>query len=261
VNFYHLTRGEKILCLKRTNVLDLLKKHTSIRSYQSTDIPENELRQMISSAQHAASSNFVQAYSIIRITDFEKRQSLAKLSKNKQQILSAPVVLLFCADLKRVEHACQIHDVSLDGQTVEDFIITIVDTALFAQNFVVAAESLGYGICYIGGVRNNPEAISELVQLPDKVIPLFGMTVGVPAEEQWVKPRLPVEAILHDNYYDEEKYNNLLQTYDETMNAYYKNRLTNTKDTNWSKSMSEFFNIPRRLHMKKFVQKRGFTLK
>lgn len=245
---------------KQLNVLDLLKSHTSIRSYESTSIPDKELKQMIFSAQHAASSNFIQAYSVVRVTDPDKIKSLAELSKNERQIMSAPVVLVFCADLKRVEHACKKNNIDLGDHNIEDFIVTVVDTALFAQNFVIAAESLGYGICYIGGVRNNPKDISDLVQLPDKVFPLFGITVGVPAEEQWVKPRLPVEAILHDNTYDEEKYEDILDTYDETMATYYKERLSNTKDTNWSKTMSEFLKHPRRLHMKEFIRSKGFNL-
>ncbi|CAM5624427.1 FMN reductase (NADPH) OS=Lysinibacillus sphaericus OX=1421 GN=nfrA1 PE=3 SV=1 [Lysinibacillus sphaericus] len=44
---------------------------------------------------------------------------------------------------------------------------------------MIAAESMGYGICYIGGVRNKPEEISELLNLPDYVFPLFGLTIGV----------------------------------------------------------------------------------
>src|SRR5699024_9566544 len=67
--------------------------------------------------------------------------------------------------------------------------VAVVDTALFGQNFALAAESMGYGICYIGGVRNNPKQISELFNLPEHVIPLFGMTVGVPVKLNEVKPR------------------------------------------------------------------------
>src|SRR5699024_8139866 len=131
-------------------------------------------------------------------------------------------------------------------------IVTTVDTALFAQNFVVAAESRGYGICYIGGVRNNPAQISELVHLPNNVFPLFGMTVGVPAVVQQVKPRLPVEAILHENSYDEKKYTEILNQYDEITEAYYKERTTNKKATNWTTTMADFLENPRREHMQEF---------
>ena len=76
----------------------------------------------------------------------------------------------------------------------EDFIVATVDASLFCAK-ALAAESLGYGICYIGGIRNNPGEVSELLHLPDKVYPVFGMTVGVPDEDHGVKPRLPIAAI------------------------------------------------------------------
>lgn len=256
ISKYDNYKGE--FTLTKQQITELLKSHTSIRQYKSTPIHDDELKEMIHAAQHASSSNFIQAYSIIRIRDTERKKLLTQFASNKQQILSAPVVLIFCADLKRVEYACQKHDVQYDEHNLENFIVSVVDTALLAQNFATAAEAKGYGLCYIGGVRNNPEQISELVGLPDQVFPLFGMTVGVPDEQQWVKPRLPVEAILHDEHYDEEKYEEILHDYDELMNKYYKERLTNTKDSNWSKSMAEFLKDPRRDHMEAFIRSKGF---
>lgn len=242
------------------DISKLLKRHTSIRDYKPTPIDEAELKLMLHAAQHAASSNFIQAYSVVHITDHDKIKQLATLADNERQILSAPVVLLFCADFKRLQWACAMQNVNIEENNLENFIITTVDTALFAQNFAIAAESRGYGMCYIGGVRNNPQAISELVNLPDYVFPLFGMTVGIPAEEQQVKPRLPVEAILHENSYDSHKYDPILKAYDETMATYYKERSTNQKNTNWTKTIANFLKNPRREHMHEFIRSRGFDI-
>ncbi|RPF54259.1 oxygen-insensitive NADPH nitroreductase [Aquisalibacillus elongatus] len=242
------------------DTMDLLKRHVSIRKYKDTEIANEDLHELIDAAQHAASSNFVQAYSIVRVTDAEKREALAELSRNEQQIMSAPVVLLFCVDFKRLEYALKKNGEELDMTGLENFLVGTTDTSLFAQNFAVAAESKGYGICYIGGVRNNPEQISELVSLPDHVFPLFGMTIGVPDETQYVKPRLPVEAILHENEYDEEKYPSIIEKYDEDMAEYYQSRLTNRRVGTWSETMAKMLKAPRRLHMREFVLSKGFSL-
>lgn len=241
-------------------VTELLKKHTSIRQYKKDAIPDEHLHDMIHAGQHAASSNFVQAYSIVRVTDPDKIEALAELSNNPKQIKSAPVVLLFCADLKRLEYGCREQGVELTSEGLENFIVSTVDTALFAQNFVVAAESMGYGICYIGGVRNNPEQISELVSLPDQVYPVFGMTVGVPDEEHEVKPRLPVEAILHENEYDESKYEKIVKDYDQKMSDYYQSRSSNRRKVTWSETMAKMMGQPRRKHMREFIEKKNFDL-
>ena len=87
---------------------------------------------------------------------------------------------------------------------------------------------------------------------------MFAMTIGVPDEANEVKPRLPVEAIIHENSYNAEKYDEFIPAYDETMNDYYLSRGSNQKDAAWSDSMAEFLGAPRRTHMKDFLKKQGF---
>lgn len=239
-------------------MLDLLKSHASVRKYKDEPISDETFHELLHAAQHAASSNFVQAYSVVRVKDPVKRDKLAELSKNRKQYESAALPLVFCADLKRLEHAVSLHGKEFLAGATESFLVAVIDTALFAQNFVVAAESKGYGICYIGGVRNNPEAISELLDLPDHVIPLFGMTVGVPEETNEVKPRLPVEAILHEDTYDESKYDEILTKYDSVMEEYYRSRTANNKNSGWTDVMAAFLSGPRRTYMLDFLQSKGF---
>lgn len=243
-----------------SQTIQLMRQHTSVRQYKDEPIEQEVLHKIIQAAQHAASSNFVQAYSIIQITDKKMRERLASLANNQTQIVSAPVFLLFVADLKRLEYACSKQGVKIEHDTLENFIVSTVDVALLAQNVALAAESLGYGICYIGGVRNNPNEISELTGLPDKTFPVFGMTIGVPAEKQWVKPRLRVEAVLHENQYDEQKSSDMTDEFDNTLSEYYEKRLSNNKVSNWSQSMATFLSEPNRTHMKSFLSKKGFHL-
>ncbi|MBD8005653.1 oxygen-insensitive NADPH nitroreductase [Bacillus norwichensis] len=238
-------------------MLDLLRSHASVRKYKDVPISDETFHEMLHAAQHAASSNFVQAYSVIRVKDQVKRAKLAELSKN-QQYDSAALALVFCADLKRLEHAAALHGKKILAGATESFLVAAIDTALFAQNFVVAVESKGYGICYIGGVRNNPGPISDLLGLPDHVIPLFGMTVGVPDEANEVKPRLPITAILHEDTYDEDKYDDILKQYDSVMKEYYHNRSSNNKSNGWTDIMAAFLSAPRRTYMLEFLQSKGF---
>ena len=72
-----------------------------------------------------------------------------------------------------------------------------VDVALAAQNAVLAAESLGLGTCYIGGIRNQPRAIIELLGLPRLMFPITGLTLGWPDTPANPRPRLPQAAVLH----------------------------------------------------------------
>ena len=239
-------------------VIELLTAHASVRKYKDITLSKEAMHELIYAGQAAASSHFVQAYSVIHVTDSGKRDKLAELTRNPQQILSAGAVLVFCADYCRLEKAAGLLGREIDFSHAENLLVGVTDVALFAQNVAVAAESKGYGICYIGGVRNAPKEISELFSLPKGVAPMFAMTIGVPDEANEVKPRLPIEAIIHENSYNTKKYDELLPAYDETMNAYYLSRDSNQKDATWSDSMATFLRKPRRTHMKDFLQGQGF---
>ncbi|RHW35796.1 oxygen-insensitive NADPH nitroreductase [Lysinibacillus yapensis] len=244
-----------------SGVKDLLRSHTSVRKYTGEAIPKETVVDLIQTAQMAASSHFVQAYSVIWVTDEEKKQKLGELSNNEFQFKTAGASFLFCVDFKRLQAAGQKHGVDIAADSAENLLVGVADVGIFAQNFVVAAEDAGYGICYIGGARNNPKEISELFNLPDYVFPLFAMTIGTPTKRNETKPRLPVEAVLHENNYDAEKYETLLDAYDATMEDYYASRSSNQKMANWTKQMADYLVDQNRPHIKEFLASKGFNWK
>jgi len=142
----------------------------------------------------------------------------------------------------------------------EHFIIATVDVALFAQNCAVAAESLGLGICYIGGLRNNPKEVSDLLQLPDNVYPVFGFCLGYPEQDPEIKPRLPISAVLMQDAYDETVLQAGIDTYDEHIREYYRSRTGGKKDSCWSEEMRALVGKESRPHMRGFLETKGFTM-
>lgn len=242
-----------------SKIESLIKKHSSVRRYKEVDISEKEVMEMIQVAQHASSSHFVQAYSIILVSNPELKVNLSKLSGNKH-IATCSTFLLFCADLERLNIACNMYGREIESQSAENLLVATIDTALIAQNFSLVAESRGYGICFIGGVRNEPLLVSSLLQLPKRVFPMFGMTVGVPDESNEVKPRLPVEAIVHKNVYDNKKYEDLLKSYDEVIRGYYQARLNNKKESGWSEPMSDYMSTKNRENIRLQLAERGLNI-
>ncbi len=142
----------------------------------------------------------------------------------------------------------------------EQLVVASVDTALMAQNVAIAAESEGLGLCYIGGIRNNPAEVSEILHLPEHVYPVFGMCLGYPDQNPEVKPRLPVETILKEDYYQDEQDEAQVAGFDKTMNKYYLERTGGGKDTNWSEQLKPLFTSKLRPHMKAFLQGKGFKM-
>ena len=119
--------------------------------------------------------------------------------------MEAAEFLVMCADLRRVAHALhKTGGAPLEGHT-EHFLSASIDVALMAQNVMVAAESVGLGAVFIGGIRNDPMMVSELLELPDLVYPEFGLCLGWPDQQPEVKPRMPLEMIMHEDRYHDER--------------------------------------------------------
>ncbi|MCG8566545.1 MAG: nitroreductase family protein, partial [Desulfobacterales bacterium] len=129
------------------------------------------------------------------------------------------------------------------------------------QNMMIAAESIGLGGVFIGGIRNDPSKVSTLLDLPDQVYPAFGLCLGYPDQDPPVKPRLPVESILHRETYDTNKIHRGLDRYDKTVNTYYAARSPKLKDRTWTSGMAEFTGQKVRPHMMDFLKAKGFFKK
>lgn len=196
------------------DVIRLLAGHRSIRSYKPDPLPEGVLEVIVTAAQSASTSSNLQTYSIVAVQDPERKRLLAELSDNAF-VADAPLFLVFCADLHRLEVVARRQGYELAERGLDMFIQAVVDAALAAQNAAIAAESLGLGICYIGGIRNEVAKVAEVLQLPPRTFALVGMTVGYPARPSRVRHRLPMDVVLHHETYSDEGLEDGLRRYDE----------------------------------------------
>ena len=242
-------------------VLDLLHAHRSIRKFEDRVVEDDIVREIVACGQAAATSSNVQAVSIIQVKSPEKRQRLAELAGGQAYVASAGAFLVYCADLHRPAAACASQGGEFEPGMTEHFMIATIDVALSAQTAVIAAESMGLGICYIGGLRNNPAEVSELLGLPEQVYPAFGLCLGYPAQDPEVKPRLAVDAVLMQEVYDADAQSAHVAAYDEALSKYYQSRTGGNKDSNWSVEMKALVGKESRPHMRGFLADRGFTMR
>lgn len=242
-------------------VMEAMLKHASVRQFTEQLISQETLESLIRCGQAAASSSFIQAVSVIQVTQTETRSQIAELAGGQTWVVNAPVFLVFCADLQRVNYACVKNGLgALDGHT-EHFIAATVDTALVAQNVLLAAESLGLGGVFIGGIRNNPQLVCDLLKLPEQVYPVFGMCLGWPVHTNTLKPRFPVQSILQTDQYDLSQVASSVDDYDQQMQAYYQTRGSNQRLSTWSAQTAGAVQTKQRAHMLKFLQARGLLLR
>ncbi|MBW9937969.1 oxygen-insensitive NADPH nitroreductase [Escherichia coli] len=212
-----------------TPTIELICGHRSIRHFTDEPISEAQREAIINSARATSSSSFLQCSSIIRITDKALREELVTLTGRQKHVAQAAEFWVFCADFNRHLQICPDAQLGL----AEQLLLGVVDTAMMAQNALTAAESLGLGGVYIGGLRNNIEAVTELLKLPQHVLPLFGLCLGWPADNPDLKPRLPASILVHENSYQPLDKDALAQ-YDEQLAEYYLTRGSNNRRDTWS---------------------------
>ncbi len=239
----------------------MLKSHRSIRKFTEEPVPEETLADIISAGFSAATSSNLQGATVIRVRAPATRATIATLAGGQTQVETAAAFFVWCADLHRSAVACERSGGEFSAGMTEHFMIATVDCALAAQNAVVAAESLGLGICYIGAVRNDPAQVTELLRLPQQVYPLFGLCIGWPAQDPELKPRLPLSVTLKDEFYDERDDAEGIAAYDEQMRAYYHARTGGKLDRVWSADMEALLGKESRPHMRDFLAGQGFTMR
>ncbi len=138
-------------------------------------------------------------------------------------VAECSVLLVWVADLGRANRLAARHDAEVAATGyLESTLIAFIDTALAAQNAVVAAEALGLGTTFVGAMRNRPDEVAAELGLPDHTVAAFGLAVGVPdpTEAADVKPRLPQSAVLHHEHYDAERADAGIPAYDDALAAY-----------------------------------------
>ncbi|WP_342419777.1 NADPH-dependent oxidoreductase [Paenibacillus sp. FSL H8-0168] len=247
--------------MNKNELYEILMNHRSIRSYTDQPVSEQELTLIMNSVQAAPSSINGQQVSVISIEDRQTKEKIAELTGNQPWVAQAPVFLLFCADFFRAKLAAELNGEHLViTESMESILVGATDVGLAMGNAIAVAESLELGIVPIGGVRNQPIELIELLEIPEYVFPVSGLVIGHPADLSAKKPRLPQKAIWHKERYD-TNLEGLIKEYDQTISNYMDKR-TNGKETRgWSQEISSFYNHIYYSEVRRMLEQQGFDFK
>jgi nitroreductase len=150
-------------------VLDTILNHRSVRAFLPRALPAGTLELLVAAAQSASTSSNLQFWSVVAVQEPDRKSRLAELAGQQQFIRDAPLLLVWLADLSRLDRIAA-DQAQVDGtHYLEEFIVGVVDAALAAQSALIAAESLGLGGVYIGAMRNLPEQVAVELALPPHV--------------------------------------------------------------------------------------------
>lgn len=244
--------------LQNTAVLDTLNQHRTVRYFKPDPIPDDVVRAILNAARRSPTSSNRQTYSIVVVKNRETKKRLAVLAGNQKHIETCPVFLAFCADIHRLETACQMHGETL-VKGLETTLVSTVDAALVGMSVNTAVESLGMGAVMIGGMRNHPQQVGELLGLPNGVYVVYGMCIGWPEWEKVPpqKPRLPEDVMIHEERYGETAVSQI-EAYDQVLAEYYGEE-RNQHQAAWSGPIANALKHPRRQNLRSELEAMGFA--
>lgn len=235
-------------------VYELMKQHHSVRKFKNQPLGSETVEKLVEAGQSASTSSYLQTYSIIGVEDPSIKARLKEVS-GQPYVLDNGYLFVFVLDYYRHHLVDEVAASNMETSygSAEGLLVGTIDVALVAQNMAVAAEDMGYGIVYLGSLRNDVARVREILNLPDYTFPLFGMAVGEPSDEEngSPKPRLPFKHIFHEDQYDANQHQQRkeLEAYDQVVSEYYKERTHGVRTENWSQQIETFLGRKTRLDM------------
>ena len=172
------------------DILDLVKKRRHIHFFDSEPISNETLGTLFEAARWAPSAGNLQPWEIILINSEEDKDRLVGALKKKEYIRSAPVILIFCADLNRTRERYGERGTSL-------YVIQDVTAAI--QNVLLTATALGLGSGWVGDF--DEEAIADLFRLPPNVRPLALIMIGKTNEYPIPPSRRKIQDFTHMGFF------------------------------------------------------------
>ena len=200
-------------------MIDTILNHRSIRKYKSDEISDDVLNDILIAASKASTTGNMQVYSIVVTKSEELKEQLLGAHFNQPMVKQAPVVLTFCADFNRFNKWCEQNNAKPGYDNFLSFYTASIDALLASQNAVLAAEANGLGICYLGTTTYMAKKIIDILKLPKGVVPVTTVVVGYPDETPELTPRLPLEAIVHYETYNDFDESKINKVYNERDNS------------------------------------------
>ena len=182
-------------------VLNSILNRKSIRKFTDQPVTKERIEKIVRAGQSAPTGSGQQAYSFILISDNEKKRQIIQAIGSQQFMDEAPIWLVICIDWMRFHMFCDAVELDIEISKVTRLYRGIMDTMLAAENMVIAAEAMGLGTVFNGGVGLQAKKLVEILKLPEKVFPVIMLCIGYPIETHAQRPRWPIDVVLHENEY------------------------------------------------------------
>ncbi|MBM85841.1 MAG: NADPH-dependent oxidoreductase [Rhodospirillaceae bacterium] len=243
--------------------------HRTHRRFTDEPVSNDLLEVLLAAAFSAPAKSDLQQSAVVIVRNADKRKEIANLIPSMEWIGTCPVFMVFLGDSRRIRRICEMRGKPFANDHLDAFMNAAVDTGLVLMNFIRAAESVGLGCCPISVVRNHIDAISEILDLPDHVFPVAGMTLGHPATEGYISLRLHPAVNVHIDRYDDSGLATEIDAYDRRRDARFsipqdKQRMSDSFGVanfyGWSEDKARQVAVRERDQLAGYLKSKGFNL-
>lgn len=241
--------------------IELMKSRKSVRQFTGEHVSDDVLQQIIEAAQCAPNSINGQQASIVITRDKAKIEQIAELAGGQPQVAGADIFITVVADFNKTNEAAKLQGKTQSVHTtMEGILVGAVDAGIMVEALAVAAESFGVGNTVIGGIRNNPQAMIDMLDLPAYTFPIVGITLGYMKENTAsVKPKMALNSFAHEDKYNKENVASAVKAYDEVLAEFFEG-LGLEMPTN-SQFVSKAYENPYYTDVMPVLKKQGFDTK
>jgi nitroreductase/FMN reductase [NAD(P)H] len=244
-----------------------IARHSTHRRFGPKPIPPELLRLLCACALSAPSKSDLQQGDIVIVDDRATRGKIEALLPDMPWMATAPVFLVFVANGRRIPRVAEMRQKPFPNHHLDMFFNAVVDSAIVMTSFLRAAEAVGLGCCPISVIRDHAATVSELLGLPERAIPVAGMCVGWPADAAYITARLPLDATVHHDRFDDSKLPEQVNAYDRRRHALFAYRRQRDPGRwgeapfyGWSEDKARQYAVPTRADFGAFVRGKGFCL-
>lgn len=203
------------------DTIRLMLERGSVRNFEDRPIPPEIIRQVLEAGTHAATGGNLQPYSIIQFEDQEVKQKVADLCGGQQFIAQAPVNLLFCIDLHRLDRWAVLQVAPFTAtQSFRHFWVSFQDTIICAQSVCTAADAMGLGSCYVASILECFPELITMFELPKGVFPVVLVSLGYPKMRPKIARKLGPEIVVHHEKYHDPEDGDLLAAFEAKYPGY-----------------------------------------
>lgn len=237
-----------------------LLERRSIRRYQYDQVSDADMEFIYAAIRNTPTSYNGQQFSVIDISDNDLKEHLYEITGQKQ-IKTCSHFLVFVADYHKMELAWKAKRIAPTDfpATADGYTVGVIDASLALMSALVAAESRGIGTCPIGYIRTaDPEKVAKLLKLPKGVCLVCGLALGLPRELPDLKPKQPVELIVHRNTYRSDDLTPELLQYDSQVRRYNASRAGGTSDNDWVSHITDYYREGEKYNILAAARAQGF---